>query len=140
MSSGPAVTTVGSMTVPAIHHLTLTVTDPAAAAAWYHDTLGFEILRQFEADGLAKVMLTRAGVTLVLDSHGDKAVPGPFSERRNGLDHLSLAVANRAALEAWEAHLEAAGVTHSPLKEGSTGSLIAFRDPDNIALEFYTLG
>lgn len=136
-------TTIGSMTVPAIsgiHHVTLTVTDAPTAAAWYGDVLGFEILREFQVNELTRVMLTRDGVTLVLDSHGDKAEPGPFSERRNGLDHLSLAVADRAVLEEWEAHLDAAGVVHSPLKEGSTGSLIAFRDPDNIALEFYTLG
>ena len=131
------------MTVPAIsgiHHVTLTVTDSASAAAWYRDVLGFEILRQFEAEGLAKAMLNRDGVTIVLVDHADKAEPGPFSERRNGLDHLSLAVADRAALEEWAKHLAASGVVHSPLKEGSTGSLLAFRDPDNIALEFYTLG
>jgi glyoxylase I family protein len=137
------VTTIGSMTVPAIsgiHHVTLTVTDAPTAAAWYRDVLGFEILREFQADGLHKVMLGRAGITIVLVHHGDKATPGPFSERRNGLDHLSLAVADRAALEEWAERLEMLGVIHSPIKEGSTGSLIAFRDPDNIALEFYTLG
>ena len=136
-------TTIAFMTVPAIsgiHHVTLTVTDSPTAAAWYRDTLGFTILRQFEADGLTKAMLNRDGVTVVLVDHADKAVPGPFSERRNGLDHLSLAVADRAALEEWQSHLEAAGVVHSPIKEGTTGSLLAFRDPDNIALEFYTLG
>jgi glyoxylase I family protein len=85
-------------------------------------------------------MLNRDGITVVLVDHADKAQPGPFSERRNGLDHLSFAVADRAALEEWGAHLEAAGVIHSPIKEGSTGSLLAFRDPDNVALEFYTLG
>jgi catechol 2,3-dioxygenase-like lactoylglutathione lyase family enzyme len=130
------------MTAPAIsgiHHVTLTVTDAPTTAEWYRDVLGFEILRQFEAEGLTKVMLTRAGVTIVLVHHGDKAVPGPFSERRNGLDHLSLAVADRAALETWAAHLDASGVVHSPVKEGSTGSLLAFRDPDNVAREFYTL-
>lgn len=131
------------MTAPpisGIHHVTLTVTDAPIAAAWYRDVLGFEILRQFEAEGLTKVMLSRAGVTIVLVDHGDKATPGPFSERRNGLDHLSLGVADRVALEEWAAHLEATGVIHSPIKEGSSGSLLAFRDPDNIALEFYTLG
>lgn len=131
------------MTVPeisGIDHVTLTVTDAPAASIWYRDILGFEILREFQVNELTRVLLSRGGVTLVLDSHGDKAVPGPFSERRNGLDHLSFAVADRAALEEWSAHLDAAGVVHSAVKVGSTGSLLAFRDPDNIALEFYTLG
>lgn len=132
-----------SMSVPSIsgiHHVTLTVTDARVSAAWYRDVLGFKILLEFPENELMRVMLTRDGVTLVLDSHGDKAVPGPFSERRNGLDHLSLAVADRAVLAEWEAHLAAAGVIHSPVKDGPTGSLLAFRDPDNIALEYYTLG
>ncbi len=137
------VSTIRDMSSPEMsgfHHVTLTVTDTATAAVWFRDVLGFTVLREFEAAGLTKAMLTRDGVTIVLVSHGDKAVAGPFSERRNGLDHLSLAVADRAVLERWKAHLEAAGVVHSPLAEGSTGSLLAFRGPDNIALEFYTLG
>ncbi|MEO7122448.1 MAG: VOC family protein [Lacisediminihabitans sp.] len=131
------------MSVPeisGIHHVTLTVTDAPSAAEWYRDVLGFEILQEFQVNEINRVILGRAGVKIVLDSHGDQALSDTFSERRNGLDHLSLAVANRAVLEQWATHLEAAGVIHSPVKDGSTGSLLAFRDPDNIALEFYALG
>ena len=70
--------------------------------------------------------------------HGETAVPGPFDERRSGLDHLSFAVADRAALEAWVVRLDAHGVVHSDIVSGATGDLVPFRDPDNIALEFYT--
>ena len=44
-----------------------------------------------------------------------------------------------AVLRAWEARLGSAGVENSGIVRGATGALIAFRDPDNIALEFYTL-
>lgn len=130
------------MTTPdiaGVHHVTLSVSDAAASADWYREILGFTILRHFTAEGLTKAMITRAGVTIVLVAHGELAVPGPFDERRTGLDHLSFAVADAAQLEKWAARLDAAGITRSAVKQGSTGSLLAFRDPDNIALEFYTL-
>ncbi|TAM71076.1 MAG: VOC family protein [Microbacteriaceae bacterium] len=131
------------MSVPeisGIHHVTLTVSDAPTAATWYRDVLGFEIQRQLQVNEITRVMMTRAGFELVLDSHGDQAVPGAFSERRAGLDHLSFAVVDRTALDQWAEHLDAVGVKRSPVKQGSTGSLLAFRDPDNIALELYTLG
>ncbi|WP_308466374.1 VOC family protein [Rathayibacter soli] len=130
------------MTVPeisGIHHVTLTVSDAPASAAWYRDVLGFEIVKQVQVSEITRVMMARSGFELVLDSHGDKAIPGPFSERRAGLDHLSFAVADRETLDQWAEHLDAVGVGRSPVKQGSSGSLVAFRDPDNIALEFYTL-
>jgi glyoxylase I family protein len=68
-----------------------------------------------------------------------RVVPGPFNERRTGLDHLSFAVPDRAALEAWVARLDEHNVVHSDIVSGSTGDLVPFRDPDNIALELYTL-
>ena len=141
--------------------MTLTVSDAPASAEWYRDVLGFSILRQVAQNELTKVMLARQGLSLILVDHGDQAVPGDFSERRNGLDHLGFAVADQAVpgdfserrngldhlgfavadqvtLESWVSHLDSVGVPHSPVTQGSSGLLIAFRDPDNIALEFYT--
>ena len=53
---------------------------------------------------------------------------------------FGVAVADRATLDAWIAHLDGLGVAHGDVTRGATGDLIAFRDPDNIALEFYTRG
>jgi hypothetical protein len=36
------------------------------------------------------------------------------------------------------ARLDEHGVVHSDIVSGSTGDLFPFRDPDHIALEFYT--
>ena len=82
--------------------------------------------------------LRKRGVTVTFVVHGGLAVPGPFDERRTGLDHLSFAVADRLGLEAWRARLDEHGVVHSDIVSGSAGDLIPFRDPDNIALELYT--
>jgi hypothetical protein len=56
-------------------------------------------------------------------------------------------VPTRADLEAWQGHLEANGVirsdaadkplTQSPIADEPYGSVLVFRDPDNIQLELF---
>jgi glyoxylase I family protein len=74
-----------------------------------------------------------------LTRHDHAEGDAEFSERRTGLDHLAFGVDRRDDLVAWVARLDAAGVTHSGIKETpATGSsLVAFRDPDDIQLEVY---
>jgi len=60
-----------------------------------------------------------------------------FAEARTGLDHFGLAVPTRADLEAWQAHLQQLGVQHSPIADRPYGSVLVFRDPDNIQLELF---
>lgn len=121
-----------------IHHVTLTVSDLDRSVAWYTETLGFTELQRVAVNGMAKAMLTHGGLLVTLTEHGEFAEPGAFSERRTGLDHLGFAVPDRAALDAWAARLDALGVARGEVTRGRSGDLIAFRDPDNIALEFYT--
>jgi hypothetical protein len=49
-------------------------------------------------------------------------------------------VSSRAELEAWEARLTSFGVEHSPINELEGFAVLAFRDPDNIQLEFISMG
>ncbi len=60
-----------------------------------------------------------------------------FDEDRVGLDHVSFAVADRAALEAAVALLDEHGVEHGGIKDLGTDYLLEFRDPDRIALELF---
>ena len=122
------------------HHLSLTVTDLDRSTAWWTDVLGFTTLRRFDRDGMTKVILRHpsCGILLSFTGHGERALAGPFSEFRTGMDHLAFAVTDRAALDAWKARFEELGVEHSDVKTSPSGELIAFRDPDNIALEVYT--
>jgi catechol 2,3-dioxygenase-like lactoylglutathione lyase family enzyme len=60
-----------------------------------------------------------------------------FSEFRVGLDHLALAVASRDELEKWVEHLDGAGVAHAAICDMPYGSVLVFRDPDNIQLELF---
>jgi len=121
-----------------IHHVTLSVTDLDRTTAWYRDVLGFEEGRRLTVDGMTKALLVRDGLLVTFVQHGDRAVGGPFDERGTGLDHLSFAVPDEVALHAWVAHLDAHGVDRGEVAQGTTGHLVAFRDPDHIALEFYT--
>jgi glyoxylase I family protein len=125
--------------IKGIHHVTLSVSDLDRTVEWYVRVLGFEEYRRLTHNGLDKAMVRRDGVLVTFVCHGDLAVPGPFNERQAGLDHLSFAVADRETLEAWVTRLDDHGVVHSGIVAGNAGSLVPFRDPDNIALEFYTL-
>jgi len=120
------------------HHLALTVTDLNASIEWYAAVLGFDEL--FREDGehrKACVMRFPGGGQqlglvqfLPLDDGG-------FDPRRIGLDHLALAVATRAELDAWAERLTTAGVQHSGAIEVPPGVILNFKDPDGIALALF---
>lgn len=86
--------------------------------------------------GYAVVLGTPDWATCVgLHVHPTNAAE-PFAEAKTGLDHASFRVASKAELEAWEARLTDLGVEHSPVNDRDGYSVVVFRDPDNIQLEF----
>ena len=72
------------------------------------------------------------GVRQYREGSGDR-----FDERRTGLDHVAFGVSSRADLDDWARELDARGVAHEPVADTPIGSLLVFRDPDNIQLEFW---
>ena len=46
---------------------------------------------------------------------------------------------SRSELEAWQARLDGLGIVNGGVVDASYGSALSFRDPDNIALEFFAL-
>ncbi|HZE39818.1 MAG TPA: VOC family protein [Stackebrandtia sp.] len=128
--------------ITGIHHLALSVSDLDRSIAWYGDVLGLSVDKRWQAEGMDKAKLSDAdgGLVVILVDHRAAARDGDFSERRVGLDHVGLGVADRAALEEWRDRLDAKRIPHDGIKPGSTGDLIAFRDPDDLPLEFYTVG
>lgn len=127
-------------TVPhfsAIHHVAVTVSDLAASAAFYERVLGFPPAAVIDDEHLHRRLFTLPdGVNLGLTQH-DRPTGERFSPFRPGLDHLGLAVADRAELEAWAAHLDALGIPHGGLVDADYGTALSFTDPDGTALEFF---
>jgi catechol-2,3-dioxygenase len=64
--------------------------------------------------------------------------PFPFDERRIGLDHLAFTCRDRDELEAWQIRLSELGIDNGGIVDADYGSGLSCRDPDNIALEFFT--
>ena len=60
-----------------------------------------------------------------------------FHKFRIGLDQIAFGCASREELESWPARLDALGIEHGEILDRSYGAGLAFRDPNNIQLEFF---
>ena len=134
---------------PRLHHLALTVTDLDASLRWYEDVFGVRHLMDAPHPGGVGKVLADENLELMIVLHRHDTNDGSlFGETTTGLDHAGFLIPNRADLEAWQAHLEAKGVvranvadkplTQSPIADEAYGSVLVFRDPDNIQLEFFS--
>jgi glyoxylase I family protein len=123
---------------PGVTHVALTVTDLAQSRPWYQELFGAPPVIDEDTGPFQHAVWVLGGQTLVgihqfPDLHGSE----PFDERRLGLDHLAFACANRAELEQWQSKLDALGIENGGIVDAPYGSGLSFRDPDNIALEFF---
>ena len=123
---------------PTITHVALTVSDLDRSVPWYQTLFGSKPVLDEDTGPFRHVVWLLGGQTLVgLHQFPDPVSRDAFNERRPGLDHLAFACTNRAELETWEAQLNDLGIAHGGIVDAPYGSGISFRDPDNIALEFF---
>ena len=121
-------------------HLALTVSDPRASIEWYEKVFGGARVPMADEPGhLVIGLLTPDGFFIGLQGHGATPKGDQFSEFRVGLDHVAFRCGDRAAVEEWAKRLDEVGVEHSGLKDVPYGTVLTFRDPDNIQLEFYSV-
>src|SRR5262245_6047366 len=128
-----------------VSHVELTVRNADRSGEWYSQVLGFtrlEFSEEYRTPGVAAQIVNlfhpRSGLNINVMQHED-GEEADFSELRVGLDHLALAVKSRQELERWVEHLEECDVRHSPIHDMPYGSVLVFRDPDNIQLELFVL-
>ena len=123
-----------------IAHVSLTVSDLDRSIPWYERVFDAELVLDDGSGPFRRAVLVVAGRALVgLQEFPDPADNLAFNERRVGLDHLAFACSSRGELEAWKARLDELDVVNGGVVDAGYGSVLSFRDPDNILLEFFAL-
>lgn len=120
------------------HHVALTVSDADRSAEWYCSLLNMEVALTGDSEDVKFRVLAdpRSGWVVGVRQYSAREADR-FDEFRTGLDHLAFGVTTRAELEAWEKELSSREIIFTPIAETPIGSVIVFRDPDNIQLEFW---
>ena len=122
---------------PAITHVALTVTSLERSVPWYKALFGSDPILDEDTGPFQRVAWLTSGTLVGLTQFPDLNSTQPFNERRPGLDHLAFGCANRDELEAWEIRLNELGIPNGGIVDTPSYSALSFRDPDNIALEFF---
>ena len=126
-----------SATIPAISHVAVTVTDLSVSEAWYTRVLGVRPVLDEDTGPFRHIVYQLGNTMLGLHGFPDLNSKDPFDERTPGLDHISFGCASRAELIEWATRLDELGVPHGEIVDAGYGSGLAFRDPDNVALELF---
>jgi glyoxylase I family protein len=126
--------------ITGVAHVELSVRDLDTSSQWYCRLLGArEVFREpNEAENLVACAIFEPNSKLVLAFTQHLApTEGAFDVRRVGLDHVSFAVADRAALEEWSSCLNELGIPNSGIQDIGYAQSITFADPDGIPLEVF---
>jgi len=129
----------------AIHHIDLTVRDPAASAAFYDAVLGFMGYGRSHEDerGIDWAIAVAGGATTsvgIVKSQGTHAVR-PHDRTSPGLHHLAWRAASRADVDRLHAVLVSLGarILDTPADYPQYGPgyyAVFFADPDGLKLEY----
>jgi glyoxylase I family protein len=122
---------------PTLAHVALTVTDLSRSVPWYERLIGAGPVLDEDTGPFRHAVFVIGGTLLGLHQFPEGVTGGPFDERRVGLDHVAFACASRTELETWRTRLDELGLPHGDIVDAAYGSGLSFRDPDNIALEFF---
>ncbi|MFB7500170.1 VOC family protein [Streptomyces sp. NPDC056161] len=129
-------------TFTGIAHIAIVVHDMDASVDWYRRALGFEPdggVRPGPVEvGHPRQIMHHPDSGLVLAVHEPLRRSGDmFDPSRTGLDHFSLAVSDRAALDGWARRLDGLGVPRSPVRDAGYAEFVSVADPDGIAWELW---
>ncbi len=125
---------------PPITHAAITVTDLDRSTRWYAALLGTDPVldEDEEAGGFHHTVFALDGGQLFgLHTHPATTAGDRFDEHRAGLDHVAFQCRDVGELQRWRDRLDELGISHGGIKKAHYGIGLSFRDPDNIALEFF---
>lgn len=128
------------MSFPGLQHVAVTVSDITRSTQWYAQLFGSDpVLDEDEGSGQFHhaVFALDGGTLFGIHTHRGRESGERFDERRTGLDHVAFAVGSYDELRRWAQKLTDLGIAHDGIKEARYGNGVSFRDPDNIALEFF---
>jgi len=139
---------MSTITSARLHHLALTVTEVDTSVRWYEGVFGVRFQMDVPHPGGVGKLLADDTRQLMIVLHRHDTNDGTlFGETTTGLDHAGFMVPSRGDLNDWQDHLESNGVvradvaakplTQSPIADEPYGSVLVFRDPDNIQLELF---
>ena len=117
--------------------MAVTVSDLDRSRSWYRNLFDADPVVDEDTGTFHHVVWLLGGTLFGIHGFPDLKSSDAFDERRPGLDHVSFSCANRAELEEWEKRLKDKGIDHGGIVDAPYGSGVSFRDPDNIALEFF---
>lgn len=119
---------------PPLLHIAVTVSDFERSKDWYGRLFGRPAVGEQQENGFRSAVWMDPIFGL---HHFPDGTDTPFDERKPGLDHIAFGCASRDELVTWVARLDELGIRHGGIVDLWYGSGLSFRDPDNIALEFF---
>lgn len=123
---------------PGVHHIAVRVTDMIRSRKFYIDLLGFKAVLD-----TPDLLIFFAGTTAIAikGPEGKVDAADQFNPFRVGLDHIALGCDDRSELDRVATALNAHQIENTGVKLDPTlqKDYIAFKDPDRISWEFYSI-
>jgi len=120
-----------------IHHLKLPVADLDRSFAWYHERLGYQVMKEFVEDGVCRgiaMVHPRGGPDLALRLDPERA------RAAAGFDYFAIGVPGHDAIEALARRFDALGDAHAGVLRTPIGWVLpGVHDPDGHEVRFYTV-
>ena len=123
---------------PGVHHIAVRVSDMSQSKGFYIDKLGFKAVLD-----TPDLLIFFAGTTAIAlkGPEGKVASGDQFNPFRIGLDHIALGCDDRKELERVAEALASHSIENTGIKLDETlqKDYVAFKDPDRISWEFYSI-
>jgi catechol 2,3-dioxygenase-like lactoylglutathione lyase family enzyme len=125
-------------TISGVSHISFSVRDVEASAAWWATLLGLTEIDRVSGDTWRGIVMLHPPTRTVLEVQQHHGNTGDvFDPRRTGLDHVGFKVDSYDVLKEWLVRFARLGITHSPIAERDYGAVLTFKDPDGIQFEIF---